>query len=175
MLQRVGVHRADEGDDPPQVVAGLDDGAEGRHRPNHDLVLDAGVALFLQCVGAKRDEAEQRVVAGAIDPSVVGQRRAHAASAAASMTAIATGREVSVMTLLGDGSNVGVVGILQLSLRGAGDEIERGRSGAKHGTARLCSARSCRRLTRRSPELRPRRAIATLLGQSQRTPPLKVR
>jgi hypothetical protein len=72
MLQRVGVHRADEGDDPPEVVAGLDDGAEGRHRPNHDLVLDAGVALLLQRVGAKRDEAEQRVIASAIDPDVVG-------------------------------------------------------------------------------------------------------
>ena len=57
--------------------------------------------------------------------------------------AIAAGGEVSVVTLLGNGSNIGVVGIFQLSLRGAGDKVQGRRGGAK---ASGCSGRA------RSPE-----------------------
>jgi hypothetical protein len=67
MFQGVRVRRAEEGDDPPKIVAGLDDTAERRHRTDHHLVLNAGVTLLLQLIGAQGDQAEQRVVTGAID------------------------------------------------------------------------------------------------------------
>src|SRR4051794_38059203 len=47
LLERVRVYRADEGNDPPKIVARLDDATEGRHRPHDDLVLHPGVALLL--------------------------------------------------------------------------------------------------------------------------------
>ena len=46
LAHRTRIHRADEGDDLPQLVAGLDDAAEGRHRSDHDLLLDAVIALL---------------------------------------------------------------------------------------------------------------------------------
>jgi hypothetical protein len=58
------------------------------------------------------------------------------------MATIAAGGEVSVVTLLGNGSDIPVVGIFQLSLRCAGDEFQ-GRCGrAKHGAAGGCSGRA---------------------------------
>ena len=50
LAYRARIHRADESDDSPKVVAGLDDSAEWRHRTDHDLVLDAVVTLFLQLI-----------------------------------------------------------------------------------------------------------------------------
>jgi hypothetical protein len=43
-------------------------------------------------LGAECYQAEKRVVIGAVDPRVVGQRRTHAAPAASAMAAIATRR-----------------------------------------------------------------------------------
>src|SRR4029079_5075500 len=66
-LERARVHRPDEGDDPPEVIAGLDDTAEDRHRSGHDFMLHAAIASFCQPVGTKRYQAEKRVVIGAVD------------------------------------------------------------------------------------------------------------
>jgi hypothetical protein len=55
-----------------------------------------------------------------------------------------------VVTLLSDDSDIGVVGIFQLSLRGAGDEYQGRRGRAKHGAASGCSGRA----RSRSPEPR---------------------
>src|SRR6185295_7756757 len=141
-LERARVHRPDEGDDPPEVIAGLDDAAKGRHWRNHDFMLHAGIASFCQSVRAERYQGEKRVVVAAVNPCVIRERRTHAASAASPMAAIAAGGEVSVVTLLGNGSNIGVVGIFQLSLRGAGDKVQGRCGGAKHGAASGCSGRA---------------------------------
>ena len=53
-----------------------------------------------------------------------------------------------MVTLLGDGSDIGVVRIFQLSLRGAGDEFQGRRGRAKHGAASGCSARARGRSSR---------------------------
>jgi hypothetical protein len=55
------------------------------------------------------------------------------------MAAIAAGGEISVVNLLGDDSDIGVIGIFQLSLRSAGDEFQWRRGRAKHGAASGCS------------------------------------
>src|SRR6188474_3255655 len=59
--QRIRVHRPDPGDDFPEIIVSLDDFTEGRHRSSYGLVLDALIALLLQVIGAKSDQAEQRV------------------------------------------------------------------------------------------------------------------
>src|ERR1700752_4043869 len=89
VLDRIRVHRADERDDFPQIIRGLDNPAEGRHRADHDLRMDAAIAGLLQSIGAERDQAEQRVIVWAVDPGLVGERGAHAATATAAMTTIA--------------------------------------------------------------------------------------
>ncbi len=83
VLHRVRVLGADEGDDLPKIVRGLDDPAERRHRADHDLGLHALVALLLKLIRTKGDQAEQRVVVSAIDEGVVGKRRTHATTTAA--------------------------------------------------------------------------------------------
>src|SRR6185312_9439136 len=101
--------------------------------PNHDFMLHAGIASFCQSVRAERYQGEKRVVVAAVNPCVIRERRTHAASAASPMAAIAAGGEVSVVTLLGNGSNIGVVGIFQVSLRGAGDKFQGRRGGPSMG------------------------------------------
>src|SRR5262245_2177107 len=89
LLLRTWAHRPDERDDLPQIVGGLDDAAEGRHGPDHGLALDPLITRLGQIDRAERDQPEQRVVVRTIDPRVVGERHAHAAAAAAAMTAVA--------------------------------------------------------------------------------------
>src|SRR4029450_6093128 len=94
LLLGAGVHRPHPGDDLPQIVGGLDDAAEGRHRSNHDLGLDPLITRLAQIHRAERDQPEQGVVVGTVDPRVVGERHAHAAAAAATMTAVAAKGEI---------------------------------------------------------------------------------
>ena len=68
LLLRAGIHRAHPSDDLPQVVGGLEDSTKGRHRSNHDLLLDTLVTLLLQLVGTERDQPEQDVVVGPMPP-----------------------------------------------------------------------------------------------------------
>ncbi len=79
---------------------------------------------------------EQRVVVGAVDPGVVGQRRAHATATATAMTAIAAGGEVGVMPLLGEGGISDLVGIriVQPALGRAVDQV-----GRRGGVVRLAA------------------------------------
>ena len=109
------VHRPDPGDDLPQIVVGLHDGAHRRHRPDHVLRALAAIALLLQLVGAERDQAEQRVVVLAVDPDLIGEGRAHAAAAGAAVTAIAAGGHEFLVAFFGDLGEVRI-GTLQAAL-----------------------------------------------------------
>src|ERR1700694_3416062 len=171
-VERARVHRADEGNDSPQIVAGLDDVTEGRHGTHYSLGPDTGITLLLQINGAQGDQAEQRVVVPAVHPGVVGERRTHAAATAAAMATIAARGEVSMVSLFGDGGDVGIVGVLQLAFRRAGDEIARGRGGPEHGTAGagalrlVCSARGRNRVgaKRRRIGRRCWRSVVVVVG-----------
>ena len=126
-LHRARVHRADPGDHLPQIVGRLDDSAEGGHRADHGLMLHAGVTRLLKGIRAERDQAEKSVVVALVNPGVVGQRRAHAATATAAMAAIAAEGQVFLMPLLGNGVDLAVIRIVQAGLRGGLDEVERRR------------------------------------------------
>src|ERR1035437_9729779 len=56
------VSRADESDNLPQIVGTLNDGAGGRHRPNHVFAAYAAITCFLEFVAAEGDESKQRIV-----------------------------------------------------------------------------------------------------------------
>src|SRR4030081_2083788 len=73
------IFRADEGQHFPKIVGVLDDGAEGRHGTDDVFMTLAHVPLLLKFVAAQGHESKQRVVIAAVDPGVVGERRAHAA------------------------------------------------------------------------------------------------
>src|SRR6476660_6647304 len=125
------IHRPDPGDDLPKVVIGLDNLAEGRHRPDYGLGALAFVAQLPERIAgtkltcAKRDEPEQRVVVIAIDPNLIGKGRRHAAAAPTSMAAIAACSHVLAMAFLGDAGEV-CVGAFQLTFRRAGHAFHRG-------------------------------------------------
>src|SRR5262249_17767769 len=113
------VHRADPGDDLPQVVVALHHAAHGRHRPNNVLGALAAIALLLQPVAAERDQAKQSVVVLAVDPDLVGQGRAHATTAATAVTAIAAGAHEFLVTLIGHLGEV-LIGAGELALGSIG-------------------------------------------------------
>src|SRR6267154_4415230 len=80
---------ADEGQNFPKIVGILNDGAERRHRANDVFSALTRITQLLKFVAAKGDEPKQRVVITTVNPDVVGQRRAHAAAAAAAMATAA--------------------------------------------------------------------------------------
>ena len=57
---------------------------------------------------AERDDAEQSVVIGAINPNFVGERRRHPTSATAAVATIAVMRQIDLVTFLGDLGEVSV-------------------------------------------------------------------
>ena len=125
------MHRPKPGDDLPDLVVGLDDLAERRHRSHHVLGSLADEALLgegvagAEAAGAERDHAEQCVVVIAIDPDDVGQGRRHSAATAASVAAIAVMREIDLVTFLGDGRYIRV-GALQLTPWGGDGTLKGG-------------------------------------------------
>jgi hypothetical protein len=64
-VQGFGIHRADKGDDLPEIVTGLDDIAERRHWTGHPLVSDTLIALLLQLIGAFSDAFPFSICLGA--------------------------------------------------------------------------------------------------------------
>src|SRR5680860_749821 len=124
-LHGTGVLGADEGDDLPQIVRGLDDPTEGRHRSDNNFRADPLVTLLLEIVAAKSDQPENCVVVGAIDPGVVGERRTHTAAAAAAVAAVAAKGQVFLAPYLGHRIDIVVIGVVQATDRRLLYELER--------------------------------------------------
>src|SRR5262245_3020716 len=112
-------------------------------------MLHAGVTRLLKGIRAERDQAEKSVVVALVNPGVVGQRRAHAATAAAAMAAIAAEGQVFLMPLLGNGVDLAVIRIVQAGLRGGLDEVERRRGVASLAASTASGSASARRRSRR--------------------------
>jgi len=114
------MHRPHPSDDLPEVVIGLDNFAEVRHRPDCGLRVPARVAQLPERVAgteltcAERNQPEKCVVVIAIDPIRIGEGHRHAAAAASPMAAIAACSHVLAMAFLGDAGEVRV-GALQLA------------------------------------------------------------
>src|SRR5262245_60979918 len=119
------IDRPYPGDNLPEVVVGLDHLAEGRHRPNYKFGALSAISQLpprisgAQLTCAKRNQPEQCIVVITVDPNWIGQRRCHAAAAAAAMAAIAACSHVLAMAFLSDAGEIGV-GAFQLTFRRAG-------------------------------------------------------
>jgi hypothetical protein len=90
----LAIHRPHPGDDLPEVIIGLDNLTEGRHRTDYVLGTLAGEALLLeraigtQTTCAKRDWPEKGVIIIAIDPNRICKGRCHAAATAMAAVAV---------------------------------------------------------------------------------------
>src|SRR6476646_739025 len=100
------------------------------------------VALLLQPVAAERDQPKQRVVVLAVDPDLIGQRRAHAAAAATAVTAVAAGGHDFLVAFVGDLGEVGI-GAFQLALGGAFGGCRGTVAASPAGAGALCCPVAC--------------------------------
>src|SRR4026207_2468947 len=101
------INRPYPGDDLPEVVIGLDNISEMRHRPDYSFGTPSSVAQLpkriagTQFTCAKGDQPEQRVVVVTVDPNRISQRCGHTATATSTMTAVATSSHILAMAFLG--------------------------------------------------------------------------
>jgi len=74
----LAIDESDPGDDLPDIVVGLENFAERRHRSDDVLGTLAHEALLFECISrtkrarAERDDAEQGVVSVAVDSASMG-------------------------------------------------------------------------------------------------------
>src|SRR5262245_29927042 len=110
------VDSADPGQDFPQLVIRLDDGAERRHghAAGAAQMLEAGL-LHIHC--AQGNESEQSVVVQPKEPDIAREGRTHPPAARTAMTAAATVAHEQLVSLIDYILLTGVVGILEAALR----------------------------------------------------------
>jgi hypothetical protein len=139
--------------------------------PRHGLVPNGAIAPLLQLDGAKRDQPEH---APKTQTSLVSDEPMPPPPP---WQPLQPGGEEPVVTLLGDGRGSTVIGILELALRGAGNELQRRVAGPSKDRPPAQQPR----LKRSASNRRSRVVLSRRLpGRStppprQQTPTLKVR
>jgi hypothetical protein len=85
-LGRPMVLRANEGEDPPQIIVRRDGTAHGRHRSHDIFQTRSDIAPAEQSLTPICDQPEERVIIAAVDPHAIRQRRTDSPATCAAMT-----------------------------------------------------------------------------------------
>src|SRR3984957_4287920 len=88
-------------------------------------MADSSIAGLLKLIAPQRRQTKQRVIVAAVHPGVVGQRRAHTASAVPAMAAAAGIVTKQLFALRNDVGLSVLVGIRQFALRRLLDQVDR--------------------------------------------------